>query len=312
MAKNIPNKRPENHQELTKFFAKGIKNNSLKELQGVMNNENYIQGKNLRVFSKNNSSGVERIDGEELKYNYTTENQDRYVCIGSENINNHIMSFWASLDWSKENPTAGIICIDEKIVCNSVKLPFRHIHKLDIAKNENCLGGEIYITDNNLPPMYFSIKDMLDSYTIESNKYFSEFDYTNYTINLRKPTSSNVYYFRSKMLIDGSRLDCLIFLGLECVDIDCLDMWLYSSESTEFVCDLDQQIDISPEMEKIIYYEVLNLAKFGYLTPTDKKNDGSDTQYKIDTAKGQQITPVYRDGDTSQQSQQQYNENSPN
>lgn len=128
----------------------------------------------------------------------------------------------------------------------------------------------------------------------------------------RKPTSSNVYFFRSKMLIDGSRLDCLIFLGLECVDIDCLDMWLYSSESTEFVCDLDQQIDISPEMEKIIYYEVLNLAKFGYLTPTDKKNDGSDTQYKIDTAKGQQIAPVYRDGDTSQQSQQQYNENSPN
>lgn len=193
MAKNIPNKRPENHQELTKFFAKGIKNNSLKELQGVMNNENYIQGKNLRVFSKNNSSGVERIDGEELKYNYTTENQDRYVCIGSENINNHIMSFWASLDWSKENPTAGIICIDEKIVCNSVKLPFRHIHKLDIAKNENCLGGEIYITDNNLPPMYFSIKDMLDSYTIESNKYFSEFDYTNYTINLKNPTNSLVY-----------------------------------------------------------------------------------------------------------------------
>ena len=120
----------------------------------------------------------------------------------------------------------------------------------------------------------------------------------------RAPSSSNVYFFRSVMLISGVNTEVLIFLGLECVDLNCIDMWLYSSESTEYVCDLDTEINISPEMEKIIYYEVLNLARYGFMTPQDFKNDGSDTQFEDKTQRSQQIAPLYADSGESQPTQQ--------
>ena len=50
-----------------------------------------------------------------------------------------------------------------------------------------------------------------------------------------------------------------------------------SSLSPDHTVTVDQQINISPEMEKIIYYEVLNLARYGFMIPSDKKNDGTDS-----------------------------------
>ena len=124
----------------------------------------------------------------------------------------------------------------------------------------------------------------------------------------RKPSSKNVFFFRSKYSIDGVIKDVIFFIGLECVDITCVDMWIYADESTEYICDLDQQINISPEMEKIIYYEVLNLARYGFMIPSDKKNDGTDSSYK-ESGKIQAINPVYKDIDNMQQANQYNDQN---
>lgn len=197
----IPNKRPENHKEYTKLFGKGIDNRSAVDIQGVVNKEKYLYSRNARVSSRTNFNALERIDGEELRFNYVIDNEDKYVCINSENINNHIVAFWASVDWREDNVTPGLITIDDNIVLESDKFPIRHCFFLDIDKNESCLGGEIYITDNNLPPMYFNIKDLIDSFHSGSLKYFDQFDYTNYTINLKNPT--NTLSFRGLKVVGG-------------------------------------------------------------------------------------------------------------
>jgi hypothetical protein len=86
--------------------------------------------------------------------------------------------------------------IDGQIVLYSEDFPIDVFHPLQYDKNESCVGGEIYVTNNNTPPMVFSIKDlmensaMIDGYDC-TEKYFSEFDVTAYTINpsaiLHKP-----------------------------------------------------------------------------------------------------------------------------
>lgn len=111
----------------------------------------------------------------------------------------------------------------------------------------------------------------------------------------RRPSSKNVYYFRAKYRIEGALKDVIFFLGLECLDVNCVDMYIYADESSDFICNLDEDINVSPEMEQIIYYEVINLAKSGFIISSDRQNDGSDEQ----SQKGYQknIKPVYRNND---------------
>lgn len=194
MAKrNIYNKRPENHEEVSKLFGKGIENRSELTLSGVINKDKYISSKNARVSSRTNFSSLERINGEIKINSSSNEEKDDYVCIGSEVILGNIISFWASEKWKDQDRTSGIIVINGDVVSESVNFPIRHCYRLDIAKNENCLGGEVYISDNNLPPMYFNIKDLMQSYASNSLKYFDDFDYRDYIINTNIPTNSLVF-----------------------------------------------------------------------------------------------------------------------
>jgi len=73
-------------------------------------------------------------------------------------------------------------------------LPFNLNYPLQYDKNESCVGGEIYITDNNVSPMVLSVLDMMDNSAMTdtgecTQKYFSDFDPANYSI----PVSSELY-----------------------------------------------------------------------------------------------------------------------
>jgi len=330
MAKiNIGNKRPESHQEYTKTIGGGISADNNYNIEGVLNVNNYIRGRNLRVSSKGNSSAAERIDGELELYDYSgsadiipgsqailsfsidsipvngtsqltwsvyppywngsfnfiwsvyaNENEAAvdyadflntavfvtvpeltltatvlgnvltistntntalfnnnnkffienttgvftliigtiipasapesfwlnggvadivddtsgdYTCLMSTSVNGNIIAIWASDKWEESTPTPGIMTINDKVMLYSVNFPVRHDKKFDHDKNENCLGGEIYITDNNLPPMYFNIKDIIDSFYSGSPKYFEDFDYRDYIINLNNPLGVMVF-----------------------------------------------------------------------------------------------------------------------
>ncbi len=86
--------------------------------------------------------------------------------------------------------------IDGQIVLYSEDFPIDVFHPLEYDKNESCVGGEIYVTNNNTTPMVFSIKDLMENSAMIdgfecTEKYFSEFDINAYTINptaiLHKP-----------------------------------------------------------------------------------------------------------------------------
>lgn len=190
--RNIGNKRPENHKEYTKFYGGGISADNTNEIAGVVNQDKYLRGKNIRVSSKKNSSAAERIGGERLIHTYAEDNE-RYICILETNINSHKVTIWASIDWSETSPTNGVMAIDDTVMLSSDKFPVRHIHPFDHDKNENCLGGELYITNNNLPPMYFNIQDIIDNFNAGTDKYFEGFDYMDYIINLKNSLNSLVF-----------------------------------------------------------------------------------------------------------------------
>ena len=125
----------------------------------------------------------------------------------------------------------------------------------------------------------------------------------------RKPSTANPFFYRTQHIVNGKKEYVIFYLGLECLDIDRVDMYLYSDESEDFVCDLDKDIDISPEMEKIVYYEVLNLVKYGYVFPSDKTNDGTDSNATDRTQRqfaSQRVMPVYSDSESNQGQEQQY------
>jgi hypothetical protein len=100
----------------------------------------------------------------------------------AQEINGHIVEIWAS-DVIGEKP---MIRINGVIVAYTGALPFDLEHPLQYDKNESCVGGEFYVTNNNTPPLVFNVKDLLDnSSDVDcTEKYFSEFELEAYEIQV--------------------------------------------------------------------------------------------------------------------------------
>lgn len=126
-----------------------------------------------------NLAAHEKIGGEQIIY--PNPGLTGYKCIGSESVNGKVVEFWA------KTASAGICRVDGVVTINSINFTLDPNFPLQIDKNEDAIGGEIYITDNNIPPFIFSIKDMLDSLTANPTKYFSNFDPLLYQVNLQSP-----------------------------------------------------------------------------------------------------------------------------
>lgn len=191
-----PNKSPFSHPQDTRLFFGGADTDISREILGTeKEGGKYIDATNMRVddFTSGNigggiGKGVKRIKGEEVLY---TNNQNPYICIGSFNVGNTIVEFWAP-----ENPAdGGIITVDGQVMCKSVNFALTQDHPLQGDTNDTALGGEVYITDFNLEPMYFSIKDLVLNYNngVPTTKYFADFNIANYVINFVFPTDNIVY-----------------------------------------------------------------------------------------------------------------------
>lgn len=113
----------------------------------------------------------------------------------------------------------------------------------------------------------------------------------------RKPSTNNPYFYLTSEIIDGKKTLIIKYLGIECIEIESVDLLLYAQEDPNEFCDIDSEIGVAPEQEKLIYYEVYNLSRYGYVTASDKQNDGKDTsanqketQYLL-----QPVKTVYQD-----------------
>lgn len=192
----------QHHPVDKKSFEKGINSDVNKEILSSRQGE-HVDAKNMRSISMDgNNLAKKKVKGEELLF----ENIDNrclngtgqplssdYECMMTQEINSRIVEIWAS-------PNEGefsLIRVDGKIVAMSEDFPVTLENPLQYHKNENCIGGEFYITDNNVSPMVFNLADLMlnSGMTVGSqvgtctDKYFDAFNLDKYTVNV----NANLY-----------------------------------------------------------------------------------------------------------------------
>jgi len=188
----------ENHPKEVRSNDRGANQDVDKEILGASSKSGeYLDGRNLRVSSiKSERAAAEKIKGEQLVHSNVATGI--YECIGATSVNNKKFEVWVEKTGA-ENP---IITIDGVIVSMSDKLPFLVDFPLQIDKNESCIGGEVFITDNNTPPLIYNIQDMIDSLVTNPDKYFLNYNPSLYTVNLDNPL--NIPVFDSLVDVGGS------------------------------------------------------------------------------------------------------------
>jgi len=156
----------QHHPKDVRLYAKGANRDVDDELLGL-NQGQYIDACNMRnnPMDGDNSSS-KKINGEVVFYpnidnrcNVGTGNPlaSTYTCIGVAELNSNIFEVWA--DEAEVEPP--LIRVNGLIVAMSSDIPFQAKYPLQIAKNEACIGGEVYLTDFNVPPVLYNIKDLL-------------------------------------------------------------------------------------------------------------------------------------------------------
>jgi hypothetical protein len=185
-----------------KTYQKGIQSDTNKEILGRAENGEHVDALNMRSMSMDGDNmAKKKIKGEDLVYD-ALDNRcfvesgplpgaDTYECMMTQEVNGNIIELWASTEPESYPP---FIRINGQIVLMSDALPFNLNYPLQYDKNESCVGGEIYITDNNVSPMVLSVIDMMDNSAMTeggecTQKYFGDFDPANYSI----PVSSELY-----------------------------------------------------------------------------------------------------------------------
>lgn len=192
----------QHHPHDIKTYQKGIQSDTNKEILGRLENGEHVDALNMRSMSMDGDNlAKKKIKGEDLVYD-AIDNRcfveagplpgaNTYECMMTQEVNGHIIELWASTDPDNYPP---FIRINGQIVLMSDALPFNLNYPVQYDKNESCVGGEIYITDNNVSPMVLSVIDMMDNSGMTetgecTQKYFGDFDPANYSI----PVSSELY-----------------------------------------------------------------------------------------------------------------------
>lgn len=194
----------QHHPTDKKSYEKGINSDANKEMLGSMQGE-HVDAKNMRSVSMDGDNfAKKKIKGEEVFYpnidNRCTNGTglplaDGYECMMTQEINGHIVEAWATSPIGTPQPS--LMRIDGKIVTMSFGFPIRADFPLEYHKNETCIGGEFYITDNRSSPMVFNVKDLLinsgisvgNSTGICTQKYFDSFNIDEYVVGV----SSSLY-----------------------------------------------------------------------------------------------------------------------
>lgn len=183
----------EHHPKKEQLYTSGANSDTEKEILGAQDNGQYRDSKNARLESIGGENlAISKIKGHVNEYDLTNVANplsSNYKCIGKENIKGQIVAIWASPSPSEYSA----ISVDGVIVCKSVNLPLSVNYPCQTDGNDNCLGGQLFVTDNNVPPMIFDVKDMIDSFNSGSQKYFTEFNVDEYTVNLSAPIDIPVF-----------------------------------------------------------------------------------------------------------------------
>lgn len=184
----------EHHPYIKQTYNKGADSDTDQEYLGLEANGKYRDSRNARLTSiKGDLGAAEKINGHELEHDLTQDTlhplSSAYKCIGKENVKGKNVSIWASPNFGEHTS----ISIDGIVMVQSKDLPWSYDFPVQTDKNDSCIGGELFGTDNNVPPMIFNIQDIIDEYNAGSQKYFLDFNVEEYTVNLSAPIDIPVF-----------------------------------------------------------------------------------------------------------------------
>ena len=138
---------------------KDIRTNSIgathdieKELSGNKNSGMYYDSENGRVSSRKDKGSWKKIKGNSLISSNTGSGD--FFCMVSISVNGDLFEIWVE----KTNSSAPKIIINGTLMGESVNMPWLYDHRIQWDKNENCIGGEVFLTDFNVAPIIFNIK----------------------------------------------------------------------------------------------------------------------------------------------------------
>ena len=159
-----------------------------REFLGALESGEYLDAHNMRPSSTDgNKEASDKFRGEELLSDANANGT--YECIGLIDVKGQRLAFWAEVDGAFDP----VIRVDGVIVAQNQDLPILKGYPLQLDKNESCVGGEVFITDNRTPPMILNVKDMVDSVTADPDKYFSAFNKALYQVNLQRALDIPVF-----------------------------------------------------------------------------------------------------------------------
>ena len=178
----------EHHEKDIRTNSQGATYDIEKELSGNENKGTYFDGENGRVSSdRGNKSSWEKIRGEELIHG--TKYFGDWFCMCSIDVNDDVFEVWVE----KTGADTPYIVVNGVAMGKSPDMPWLYEHRIQFDKNESCIGGEVYLTDFNVPPIVFSIKDIKDAYAAGDLTYFDNFNLNLYSINLSSPLDIPVF-----------------------------------------------------------------------------------------------------------------------
>lgn len=85
-----------------------------------------------------------------------------------------------------------------------------------------------------------------------------------------KPSAKNPYWFRTGRNI--------YLLGVEKVNIKTVEMGIYMTIDPVEKIDIDLPFHFPPELLHVLKRQVLDLARFSFFFPSERKNEGSDSE----------------------------------
>jgi hypothetical protein len=90
------------------------------------------------------------------------------------------------------------------------------------------------------------------------------------------PSASNPYFYRVGHKVDGSGVNRLYLLGVECVPVTSVEIAVKSSLDPKKLCNIDEEIPVPDEMIQDLVMQVLQLGRFIMLMPKEVTNEGED------------------------------------
>ena len=102
-----------------------------------------------------------------------------------------------------------------------------------------------------------------------------------------KPTPKQPYFYRVSGVNDCGNVNRIYFLGLECVDVQDVEIGIVCNASSTSNCSLDDEISLPEYLIEDLITRTLNLGRFLLVAPQENVNEGSDL-----TNRFQQNTPT--------------------